>query len=388
MKSLITDYGASVYDMMENFRSSEAVVSISNNYVKVMSNRLKSAPIICRRSDRGCVRLIHHASLDYEQAIVNEILSGAPGGTVCVLTATNDDALVISALLNKSGRRARLIRSNDGFYLRDLAEFRFFLDTIRGYDAACLDNDTWTKSAEVVVEHFRGSECLEMFGNCLEAFNEECPGRKYISDFENFLLESRLEDFSKSRSSEIIVSTIHKSKGCEYDNVYISLKGLGDITDKERRMIYVGMTRAKNNLSVHYSNVNLFLDKSLQGLIIEDNTVYGAPVEVLMQLSHRDVVLDIFKGCQDSLPGLLSGTGLFVSGDYLYAETGGRRVKVLRFSSAFRTQLSRMVSKGYLPVKAKVRFQVFWSYEEPTGETGSPTRSEIMIVLPDLLLAL
>lgn len=388
MKSLITDYGASVYDMMENFRSSEAVVSISNNYVKGMSNRLKSAPIICRRSDRGCVRLIYHASLDYEQAIVNEILSGAPGGTVCVLTATNDDALVISALLNKSGRRARLIRSNDGFYLRDLAELRFFLDTIRGYDAACLDNDTWTKSAEMVVEHFRGSECLEMFGNCLEAFNEECPGRKYISDFENFLLESRLEDFSKSRSSEIIVSTIHKSKGCEYDNVYISLKGLGDITDKERRMIYVGMTRAKNNLSVHYSNVNLFLDKSLQGLIIEDNTVYGAPVEVLMQLSHRDVVLDIFKGCQDSLPGLLSGTGLFVSGDYLYAETGGRRVKVLRFSSAFRTQLSRMVSKGYLPVKAKVRFQVFWSYEEPTGETGSPTRSEIMIVLPDLLLAL
>lgn len=388
MKSLITDYGASVYDMMENFRSSEAVVSISNNYVKGMSNRLKSAPIICRRSDRGCVRLIHHASLDYEQAIVNEILSGAPGGTVCVLTATNDDALVISALLNKSGRRARLIRSNDGFYLRDLAEFRFFLDTIREFDAACLDNDTWTKSAEMVVEHFRGSECLEMFRNCLEAFNEECPGRKYISDFENFLLESRLEDFSKSRSSEIIVSTIHKSKGCEYDNVYISLKGLGDITDKERRMIYVGMTRTKNNLSVHYSNVNLFLDKSLQGLIIEDNTVYGAPVEVLMQLSHRDVVLDIFKGCQDSLPGLLSGTGLFVSGDYLYAETGGRRVKVLRFSSAFRTQLSRMVSKGYLPVKAKVRFQVFWSYEEPTGETGSPTRSEIMIVLPDLLLAL
>lgn len=388
MKSLITDYGASVYDMMENFRSSEAVVSISNNYVKGMSNRLKSAPIICRRSDRGCVRLIHHASLDYEQAIVNEILSGAPGGTVCVLAATNDDALVISALLNKSGRRARLIRSNDGFYLRDLAEFRFFLDTIREFDAACLDNDTWTKSAEIVVEHFRGSECLEMFRNCLEAFNEECPGRKYISDFENFLLESRLEDFSKSRSSEIIVSTIHKSKGCEYDNVYISLKGLGDITDRERRMIYVGMTRAKNNLSVHFSNVNLFLDKSLQRLIIEDNTVYGAPMEVLMQLSHRDVVLDIFKGCQDSLPGLLSGTGLFVSGDYLYAETGGRRVKVLRFSSAFRTQLSRMVSKGYLPVKAKVRFQVFWSYEEPTGETGSPTRSEIMIVLPDLLLAL
>lgn len=388
MKSLITDYGASVYDMMENFRSSEAVVSISNNYVKGMSNRLKSAPIICRRSDRGCVRLIHHASLDYEQAIVNEILSGTPGGTVCVLTATNDDALVISALLNKSGRRARLIRSNDGFYLRDLAEFRFFLDTIREFDAACLDNDTWTKSAEMVVEHFRGSECLEMFRNCLEAFNEECPGRKYISDFENFLLESRLEDFSKSRSSEIIVSTIHKSKGCEYDNVYISLKGLGDITDRERRMIYVGMTRAKNNLSVHFSNVNLFLDKSLQRFIIEDNTVYGAPVEVLMQLSHRDVVLDIFKGCQDSLPGLLSGTGLFVSRDYLYAETGGRRVKVLRFSSAFRTQLSRMVSKGYLPVKAKVRFQVFWSYEEPTGETGSPTRSEIMIVLPDLLLAL
>ncbi len=164
----------------------------------------------------------------------------------CVLlTATNDDALVISALLTSQDVGRGCVRLNDGFYLRDLAEFRFFLDTIRGYDAACLDNDTWTKSAEESWSIFVAANVWKCSGIAWKPSMRKCPGRKYISDFENFLLDPRLEDFSKSRSSEIIVSTIHKSKGCEYDNVYFSLKGLGDITDKERRMIYVGMTRTR-----------------------------------------------------------------------------------------------------------------------------------------------
>ena len=108
MKSLITEYGASVYNMLENFRSSQAVISLANSYVKGISGRLKSDPIVGKRIDPGNIRLVRHSTPDYEQAIVNEIVSDGSPGNVCVLTATNDDALVISALLNKSGRKARL----------------------------------------------------------------------------------------------------------------------------------------------------------------------------------------------------------------------------------------------------------------------------------------
>ncbi len=384
MKSLITEYGASVYNMLENFRSSRTVISLANSYVKGISGRLKSDPIVGKRIDPGNIRLVRHSTPDYEQAIVNEIVSGNNPGTICILTATNDDALVISALLNKSGRKARLIQSREGFQLSDLAEFRSFLDAIRKYDSACLDDVTWAEAADAVRRRFSDSGCLDLLENCLAAFNDEYPTRKYITDFENFLLESQLEDFTRSKDSEVVVSTIHKAKGCEYDNVYVSLKGLHNVTDKERRMVYVGMTRAKNNLSVHFDNADIFTDEVSRAVMVGDDSVYGAPEEVLMQLSHRDVVLDMFKGNQNLLRSLHSGTRLELDGDYLSAEIDGCRRTVLKFSASFREKLAKMASKGYSPVEAKVRFQVFWRYDEQVEGSAEPVRREIMIILPDL----
>ncbi len=268
--------------------------------------------------------------------------------------------------------------------MSDLAEFRSFLDAIRKYDSACLDDVTWAEAADAVRRRFSDSGCLDLLESCLAAFNDEYPTRKYITDFENFLLESQLEDFTRSKDSEIVVLTIHKAKGCEYDNVYISLKGLHNVTDKERRMVYVGMTRAKNNLSVHFDNADIFTDEVSRAVMVGDDSVYGAPEEVLMQLSHRDVVLDMFKGNQNLLRSLHSGTRLELDGDYLSAEIDGCRRTVLKFSASFREKLAKMASKGYSPVEAKVRFQVFWRYDEQVEGSAEPVRREIMIILPDL----
>lgn len=84
---------------------------------------------------------------------------------------------------------------------------------------------------------------------------------------------SKIEVFEKilnrRNKSNIILSTIHKSKGLEYDNVFIVdlVKGefpmIFDFTSKndqleeERRMFYVAMTRARENLhliSLKYRN--------------------------------------------------------------------------------------------------------------------------------------
>ena len=387
MRSLITDCKAKVYNMLDNFRSSQDVVSVANAYVKGISGRLKSSPIRGRRDAQGRVRFVRHTSSDYEQAIVNEILSDNSSGSVCVLTLTNDDALVISALLNKAGRKARLVQSKEGFRLSDLAELRFFLDLVRESGSSYLDNEGWSKATAAVKERFWSSGCLDMVENCLTAFGEECPGNKYITDFENFLLESSPEDFLKSGNSEIIVSTIHKAKGREYDNVYISLKGLGGISDTERRTVYVGMTRAKDNLSVHFDNTGIFTDDFFRRMIVLDNVVYGAPSEVLLQLTHRDVVLDVFKDRGNLIIPLYSGTPLLLRENGLYYESYGRRYLVVRFSSAFRSRLSRLESKGYTTVEAKVRFQVYWRYDESSGASKEPQRRDVLIVLPDLRLA-
>ena len=45
-----------------------------------------------------------------------------------------------------------------------------------------------------------------------------------------------------------------------------------------------------------------------------------------------------------------------------------------------------MASRGYSPVEAKVRFQVYWRYDDQPEGYLQPVRKEVMIILPDLFL--
>lgn len=102
----------------------------------------------------------------------------------------------------------------------------------------------------------------------IESMINFSKGLKNLDEF-----YSKIEVFEKilnrRNKSNIILSTIHKSKGLEYDNVFIVdlVKGefpmIFDFTSKnnqleeERRMFYVAMTRARENLhliSIKYRN--------------------------------------------------------------------------------------------------------------------------------------
>lgn len=89
------------------------------------------------------------------------------------------------------------------------------------------------------------------------------------------------------RKTELFfVSTIHKSKGREFDDVYMMLDNVCADNDEERRKIYVGLTRAKNRLHIHCSN-NIFDDLDTQGAErITDDRQYPMPDEMILQLSH------------------------------------------------------------------------------------------------------
>ena len=61
-----------------------------------------------------------------------------------------------------------------------------------------------------------------------------------MSDLFNFLCESEIGDFQNAEKDEIVVSTIHKSKGREFDNVFLVLKDIKQLTDKENGAYYSG----------------------------------------------------------------------------------------------------------------------------------------------------
>ena len=145
-------------------------------------------------------------------------------------------------------------------------------------------------------------------------------------------------------------------------------------------MIYVGITRAKKALRIHYSDCDLFDGMDVDG--IEKSACDSIPrrlSDVIVQLSHKDVVLDFFLDKKSVVVGLRSGDALKVDGNYLVSSVGGRMVRVAKFSQSFIQKLSELADKGYRPQFAMVRYIVAWRKNEEETETA--------IILPDLHLS-
>ena len=130
LRALITGHSAVKYEMVENYRSGAAIIALANRFVTRIKNRMKSNPAHGVRSGQGIVRLVRHTGAHMEEAIVREIVDSPTSGSLCVLTATNDAALRLTGLLLKRGVNAKLVQSNEGFRLYDLAEVRYFLKQI------------------------------------------------------------------------------------------------------------------------------------------------------------------------------------------------------------------------------------------------------------------
>ena len=58
---------------------------------------------------------------------------------------------------------------------------------------------------------------------------------KYRTDLEEFIAESNYEDFYEDERESIVVSTIHKAKGREFDYVYLLLNNQFLKTEEEKR---------------------------------------------------------------------------------------------------------------------------------------------------------
>ena len=153
------------------------------------------------------------------------------------------------------------------------------------------------------------------------------------------------------------------------------LNNVSCVNDEEKRKIYVGLTRAKEELYIHCNN-NLF-DNIATNIVCDEN-VYDEPSEIMLQLSYRDVVLDFFKDKKDTIIKLRSGDVLQLEEEHLCAVINGKLVKVIKYSKAFKEKLDFLKAKGYEPTAATIRFILAWKGKDDENETA--------IVLPDLSL--
>lgn len=377
LKELIEEYGAKKYEMTENYRSGKNIVNFANAFAKTIQSRMKTDDGIPVRNFDGIVKITKYDS-NPEQPIVNCIIERKHKGSVCVLTTTNDEALRVSGVLNRNNIPAKLIQSTDGFQMYNLAEIRFFLKQIDNKLKNPVISDTlWEDAKKRLENSYNKSSCYEICLKMLLDF-ERINKTKYRMDLEEFIKESKYEDFYTEEKETVSVSTIHKSKGREFDTVYMLLNNVPCNTDEEKRKIYVGLTRAKEELYIHCNN-DLF-DNVGGGIadVVYDENIYEAPSEIMLQLTYKDVVLDFFKDKKDVIIKLRSGDNLQLEEDHLCAVVNGKLVRVIRYSKAFKEKLDLLKGKGYEPSSATIRFILAWKGKEDENETA--------VALPDLCL--
>lgn len=390
MKELAQGPKAKTYELTDNFRSCGTIVDFANSFVHTIGGRLKSADIQAVREDPGSVRVVRHMGCNLEQPIVDEITAARHDRTVCVLTATNQQAARVTGLLQREGIDAQLIQSVNRIQIDDIAELRGFVRDLRSASDASsiISEDAWLAAKNELLRKYSRSACLDTCMNMLTTF-EKVNDRKYLQDFLEFMHESQFEDFYAEDHHKVTVSTIHRGKGREFDTVYMMLEDVKVRADEDRRNIYVGMTRAKSNLIVH-TNQDIF-PLGVPGVLYEQDTnMYPAPEELTLELSYKDVVLSFFG---DKRALILKN---LQSGDVLRYEEAGNQayltrnirgegcVRVAQLSRACRENLAKLRRDGYRVADASVRFVAAWMSKEDRRERNDVPESAV--ILPDLHL--
>lgn len=375
LEQFIKDHEAAKHELIENYRSKKNLVDFTNQFVNRITHRLKETPIIAKQRDNGKLKLVRYQNSNLIIPAVKDVMSSGLQGTTCILTTTNEAALQVTGLLLKNRMPAKLIQTNDGFNLFDLDEVRFFWNQLNiAEDVFTISDEVWNDAKRKLRNKFQRSSKLEVCNNIIKDFEEIHTKRKFKSDLETFILESKLEDFFNENGETIFVSTIHKAKGKEFDNVFLLLSNKNPTNDQEKRTIYVAMTRAKQNLSIH-TNSN-FLDgissESLEK--VNENEVQTPPNELVIQLTHNDIWLSYFERIQHWITDLQSGDELFYKDEVCKTSKGQ---PVLRFSKQFIKKIEEREKKGFVLKKVHINYILYWRNDE--------TDSEIKILLPELL---
>ena len=379
MFQLLKESGSRLIEMTENFRSSRNVVNYANSFINIIKRRIKNAPIISMQNFNGLVEVTHHESKYMYLPIIEKIIKNKGNGTTCILTQTNEEAVIMVALLRKYGIHGKLIQSMDGFSFWNLAEIRFFLKNIRKcQNTPFITQEMWEKAKKSTFSLYENSHSLIFVKRCIEVF-EQINKVKYFSDFREFVFESSVEDFCDVSNGDVVVSTIHKAKGREFDDVYMLLSDNYPKDDNLIRRYYVGMTRAKNQLFIH-TNTHLF-DQIKANKFFFDSKNYSIPEEIVLQLTHKDVYLGFFKERKKEILSLRSGNSLEYKNAIFYNVT--TKNPIAKLSKNMQFTIDDWQKKGYEVKSASVRFVVAWKPKDAPKE-----ESETAVILIDVSLVL
>ena len=235
----------SYYSFDHNYRQTSKLQSYCENYRNAILNKdTDSCNEELSNINENLPEYNVNAILKFEEDTLNPLLKI---GSVGVLTRSNAQALYISALFYRKNIKHSLQRRLTDNYLSGWIAALFNRFSMTSYD----ESDFVNSYSVLFPGNSSGVDTHEIW-KAINTDRFEYSGRVPVSELLHRIRDYGKSDilYSKPQNEPITISTIHRSKGREYDSVIILDSLISDSTDlpEEHRVNYVALSRAKQRM--------------------------------------------------------------------------------------------------------------------------------------------
>jgi DNA helicase-2/ATP-dependent DNA helicase PcrA len=197
--------------------------------------------------------------------MTNLLKAGVPPQEIAVLARTNAQLNSLERAMN-SAKLPYQVRSTERFF--DRPDVREFLKGVRTASVIPTEGISWLDELRTLAQPFLTGQSIDGIAGLLHLARELDEDANFTpKTLRSYLreVEDRVQQNNPPTMPVITLATLHAAKGLEWERVFLMGANVGllpletngftldaRMIEEERRLFYVGMTRAKRELRVSY----------------------------------------------------------------------------------------------------------------------------------------
>lgn len=258
---------AQVFRLSTGYRSTPEIINTANQILRVanlVSDHGIELQSVNTHGEKPLVNGFSSAADEIAYVateVKKQIDSGIDSSDIAILARTNAQLDQVKSALNNL-RVASQIRSGERFFER--VDVRDAMRLIRGASVLPSEGGDWFADLVSVLQPFGDADYVTAFLRL--ARNIKDNGGENMRAFLREI-EDRAEQNNPPILPGVTLSTLHGAKGLEWDHLYLigiseGVLPMGNDLNEERRLFYVGVTRAKQRIHITYAGKpSVFLEQ-------------------------------------------------------------------------------------------------------------------------------
>ena len=258
---------AQVFRLSTGYRSTPEIINTANQILRVanlVSDHGIELQSVNTHGEKPLVNGFSSAADEIAYVateVKKQIDSGIDSSDIAILARTNAQLDQVKSALNNL-RLASQIRSGERFFER--VDVRDAMRLIRGASVLPSEGGDWFVDLVSVLQPFGDADYVTAFlrlaGSIKDNGGENM--RAFLRE-----IEDRAEQNNPPILPGVTLSTLHGAKGLEWDHLYLigiseGVLPMGNDLNEERRLFYVGVTRAKQRIHITYAGKpSVFLEQ-------------------------------------------------------------------------------------------------------------------------------